>query len=223
MTEESTAQKSTEQRRAERLIKDISHLKPETVQALATAGYSSMQDLLKASAERIAQEAKVAVDKVKELQQDAQSFVKRVALEVKTTEGRKKLVEEGKDTAIKTAQNVEASARDLLAKAQTDGEAAISKALDLKEKAPTMIHDARIKAEAALKDAEAKVKDIAGKAPESVKEARAKATAAVKEAQSKVQELARKTEEFAKTEIQKVKAANEGSISRLKAKFQRKN
>jgi len=221
MAEQATTKKTTEQRRAERLIKDIAHINGETVKALAESGFVSLQDLLKASSERISQESKVAIDKVKELKAEAEKLVKHVAEGAKTAEGRKQLVTEGKDVAVKTARTVEAQARDLLAKAQKDGETAIAKVKELRGKAPETLHDLRAKVESALKDAEAKVKEIQSKAPDAVKDAQKKAESALKDAQAKVEELAKKTEEFAKTEFEKVKAANEGTFKRVKSKFQK--
>lgn len=221
MTDASTQKKSTEERRAERLIKDLSHIKPETVRALASAGFESLQDLLKASSERISKEGQIALERAKELKAEAEKLVQHVAEGAKTPEGRKQLIEEGKDVAVKTAKSVEAQARDLLAQAQKDGEAAIAKAKELREQAPEKLQEYRKKAEAALKDAEAKVMELKDKAPDSVKGAQSKAEAALKDAQAKVQELAKKTEEFAKHELEKVKAANEGAISKVKAQFKK--
>lgn len=223
MADKPAPQKTTEQRRAERLIKDISHIKPETVQALAQAGYQSLQDLLKASSERIAQESKIAIEKAKELRAEAEKLAQHIAEGAKTAEGRKQLVTEGKDFAQKTAKSIEAQARDLLQKVQADGESAIEMAKKVRDQAPEKLQEYRKKAEAALKDAEAKVKDLQSKAPDAVKDAQKKAQDALKDAQAKVEELAKKTEEFAKHELEKVKAANEGTIKRVRSKFEKKN
>lgn len=201
------------------LLQDVKGVGPSTVKALAESGIKSLQDLAKASAEFVAAEAKVAQGKAKDMVLEAEKLAKHVAEGAKSSEGRKQLVAEGKDLAERAAKKTEATVKDLLAQAQKEGEAAIAKAKEIQAKAPEMLHDYRAKAEKALKDAEAQVKALPSKAPGAVKDAVHKAEASVKDAQAKIGELSKKTEEFAKAEYQKVKAANEGFLARIKAKF----
>ncbi len=205
------------------LIQDLKGITPETVKTLAMSGIDSLKDLYEASAERVAAELKVAKDKAEKLQADAKALADRVKEDAKTAEGRTKLRQEGVALAEKAVEKSRDVALDLYEKARKDGEAAIQKAKDIQEKAPAMLKEYREKAEAALKDAESKVKDLQTKAPKQAKEVGAKAQKAVEEAQARVNDLKEKIEHVTMTEVEKFKAANEGFLTRLKAKFQKKN
>ncbi len=197
------------------LMEDVKGMGPETVKVLAQSGIASLKDLYEASADFVAKEAQVAKDKAQAWQKQAQDLAARVASDAKTADGRKKLAGEAKDAAVTAAKKTQEMVVELLQKAQAEGEAAIAKAKELKEKAPGYVAEAREKAEKALKDADNKVKELQGKAPEAVKDLRTKAEAAVQDAQKKVQEL----QDALKREAEKVKAANEGFLGRLRAKF----
>jgi len=199
------------------LLEDIKGMGPQTVKTLAESGIQSLKDLYEASAEYIAAQAKVAQDKAKIWQAEAKKLADHVATEAKTAEGRKKLRSEAVDVAVKAAKKTQETVVELFHRAQKDGEAAIAKAKELRDKAPQYVHDARVKAESALKDAEAKVKQLQAKAPEAAKDLRAKAEAAVKDAEGKVKDL----QAALQREMEKVKAANEGLLTRVKARFGR--
>ena len=171
------------------LIADIKGMGPETVKSLAQSGVRSLQDLYEASSEFVAAKAKVAQEQAKAWQAEAQKLYEHVATEAKTPEGRKKLAGEAKDVAQAAAKATQEKFVELYHTAQKEGELAIAKAKDLKEKAPAYVQDAQKKAEKALKDAEQKVK--AFQAPDAVKDVRAKAEKAVADAQAKVADLQR--------------------------------
>lgn len=201
------------------LMEDIKGMGPNTVKTLAEAGVKSLKDLYEASTDYVAAQTKVAQEKAGKWQEEAKTLYERVRADAQTSEGRQKLVAEGKDLAKKAAETTQKTATELFERAQKEGEAAIAKAKELREKAPDMLQDYRKKAEEALKAAEAQVKALQEKTPETVKGYQAKAEAAVKDAQVKIEELRAKTEEFAKAEIEKVKVANEGFLKKIKARF----
>lgn len=201
------------------LIEDVKGIGPATVRTLAQAGVKSLKDLYDASSEFIAAEAKVAQDKAAKWQAEAKVLATRVAEDAKTSEGRKKLAGEAKNVAVAAAKKTEETGKDIFARVKHDGEAAVAKAMELKDSAPAALQDYRQKAEDALKAAETQVKGLKDKTPDAVKDATAKAGAAIKDAQAKVNELKTKTEEFVKIEGEKLKAANEGFFARIKAKF----
>lgn len=201
------------------LMQDIRGLGPNTIKTLAEGGIRNLKDLYEASSERLAAEAKVAQEKAREWQDEARKVYEHVREGAKTPEGRQQLAQEGRDLAVRAAKATRDQAEKMLANAQKEGEAAIAKAQELREKAPAILQDYRQKAEKALHDAEAQVKAVQEKAPAAVKDAQAKAEKAVQDAQKRIQELRSKTEEFVKAETEKVRAANQGFLSRLKARF----
>lgn len=203
------------------LLEDVRGIGPATVKTLAEAGIKSLKDLYEASTDYVVAQTKVAQEKAVKMQEDAKTLYERVREEAKTPEGRQKLAAEGREFAKHAAQRTKTTIEELLQTAQKEGEVAITKAKELREKAPELLQEYRKKAEAALKEAEAQVKALQEKAPEAVKQYQAKAESAVKEAQAKVQELRAKTEEFARAEFEKAKAANQGLLQKFKARFGR--
>ncbi len=204
------------------LLEDVRGMGPQTVVVLAKAGITSLKDLYDASTERIAKEAQVAKEHALQWQEEAQKLAEHVREEAKTPEGRRKLLKEAADASKVAAGKTQEAVVALYHKAREDGEAAIQKAQQLRETAPAQLQELRETAEKALRDAEAKVKELQDKAPDAVQEWRGKAETAVQEANRVVVELRDKTEQFVKTETEKVKAANEGLLTRIKARFQRK-
>lgn len=205
------------------LMEDVKGMGPQTVVTLAQAGITSLRELYEASAERVAKETKVAREKALEWQDEAKALAARVREESKTPEGRRKLLGEAADASRAAARKTQDTLVDLYQKARREGEAAIARAQEMREKAPRNIQELRDKAEKALREADAKVKEFQGKAPEAAREWRGRAETAVRDANRVVTELREKTEQFVRTETEKVKAANEGLLTRIKARLQRRN
>ncbi len=204
------------------LLEDIKGIGPATVKTLVENGIQSTKDFAAASSDFLAEKLEVTKARVQTWQTEATTLAKRVADDAKTPEGRKKLANEGKELAVQTAKKTQENVKKILDLAQKEGEAAIAKAKDLRERAPAALHEAREKTETALKTAEERVKALQQKTPAAVKDLRDKAEVAVKDAQAKVVELKDKTEAFLKTETEKVKAANEGLFARIKARIGKK-
>lgn len=204
------------------LMEDVKGIGPQTVVTLAQAGITSLRELYEASAERVAKEAQVAREKALEWQDEAQRLAARVREESRTPEGRRKLLKEGADASKVAARRTQDTLVDLYNKARQEGEAAVARAQEMRERAPRNIQELRERTEKALREAEAKVKEFQEKAPEAAKEWRGRAEAAVRDANRVATELREKTEQFVRTETEKVKAANEGLLARIKSRFQKK-
>jgi len=204
------------------LMEDVKGMGPQTVVTLAQAGITSLKDLYEASTERISKEAKVARERALEWQDEAKALAARVREESKTPEGRRKLLGEAADASKAAARKTQDTLVDLYHKARQEGEAAIARAQEVREKAPQNIQELRERTEKALREAEAKVREFQEKAPEAAREWRGRAETAVRDANRVVTELRDKTEQFVRTEAEKVKAANEGLLTRIKTRFQRR-
>lgn len=205
------------------LMEDVKGIGPQTVVTLAQAGITSLRELYEASAERVAKEAKVARERALEWQDEAQRLAARVRDESKTPEGRRKLLKESADASRVAAKRTQDTLVELYHKARQEGETAVARAQEMREKAPQNIQVLRQRTEQALREAEAKVKEFQEKAPEAAKEWRGRAEAAVKDANRVAVELREKTEQFVRTEAEKARAANEGLLTRIKNRFQKKN
>lgn len=204
-----------------KLLEDVRGIGPETLRTLAESGVQSLKDLYEASADRLAAEAKVARNKIEAWQQDAKELAVRVADDAKTPEGRAKLRQEGVEVTRKAAVRTRDVAIEVYERARRDGEAAIAKAKEIQEQAPAKLQEARKRAEKALAEAEKRIQELQEKTPQQAKEIGARAQKAVEEAQARVIELRDRIEQATRTEVEKFKAANEGFLGRLRARFAR--
>lgn len=158
-----------EQAVGQALISDAKHLGPESLRTLADAGITSLKDLAMRGKNLLQREAEELSKRTDLLKNKAVEVAKHVRDEAKTADGRKKLVEEAKETAQTVAKSTEAHAKDAYAKARHTGEDAIARALELKEKAPEQFNELKEKAEALVKEMEAKARDVSTKAETFVK------------------------------------------------------
>jgi len=188
------------------LLRDMRGIGPATVQTLAEAGVRSLKDLYEASAERLAKEAEVARERVQEWQQEAKRVMEHVREGSRTPEGRRRLAQEGKDLAVTSARKAQEATAELIERLQRDGEAALQKAQQLRQEAPEKAKEYRAKAEELIAGADAMRRELQAKGVE-IKE---QTTARIHEVQVKVRQ-----------EAEKVRAANEGLLSRIRARFGR--
>lgn len=188
------------------LLQDIKGVGPATIETLASAGVRSLRELYEASAERLAAELKVAQERVRQWQAEAEKLAQRVAEESKTPEGRQRLLAEGKEAARVAYQRGQEATAALVERLRQDGERMLQKAQELRETAPERAKEYRAKAEELLARADEMRRELELKA----RELGEKAGARIQEVQVKV-----------KAETEKMKAANEGLLARIRAKFSR--
>ncbi len=202
------------------LMQDIKGIGPSTIQTLAQAGIRGLKDLYEASTDMVAQTLETSKEKAQEVRAEAERLYARVQEDVKTSEGRKQLAEDGIHAAKEGAKKLQAATLATIEQLQKDGEAALAKAAELKERAPEMTKELREKGDALL----LKAKEIQAKAPEMAQdlkmrgdELKAKAEELAGQAKAKASEVQVKV----KAEVEKAKAANEGFLSRIKQRFKK--
>lgn len=203
---EKTVREYKERATALLLMQDLKGVGPATIETLASAGVRSLRDLYEASSERLAAELKVAQARVREWQVEAEKLAQRVAEESKTPEGRQRLLAEGRTRATEAYQRGQEATAAFVERLRQDGERLLQKAQELRETAPERAKEYRAKAEVLLQRADEMRRDVEARA----RELGEKAGERIHEVQVKV-----------KAEAEKVKAANEGLLARIKAKFVR--
>lgn len=146
------------------ILEDIKGLGPGSLGAFSERGGHAVRELYAASADWLAAEIKVAQERLAELREEAEAVARHVADEARTPEGRARLAGEAK-----------VASRKALDAAERSRDRAVSKARELRQRAPAALQ----RAEAAVKDAEARLRTAVQRSEAAVRAGARKAKARV--------------------------------------------